>query len=453
MSQLFTPVGPEEKLSPSFVAVRDTPTAVCARRTLDDAYENFEDVDGNFVQQFQTDAFDARLFELYLNATLLEQGFSLHRPKPHPDFIARKGGLRVAIEATTTNPSTSGAVFDFGKRIADIRTVEKHEEYSRNEFPVRLGSALYSKLKKKYWESPSCQGIPLIFALQAFHDRFSLGLSDYAIRRYLYGFDLERPIVVNGELRAESVSVTEHTVGPKSIPSGFFEQPDTEHVSAVLFTNQGTLPKFTRKGILGGCEKELLAIRFGFAADPEPASRDAAMFCYSVHNAPFVEQWSTGITLLHNPNALRPIARDSFTGISQVWMDHGRMEVSYVPEHIYNSTTVLVGGLASGRDFPSCRVSTVSPERAAVDVGFHPNPPLKVDAWFHSDPRDLMGALLRKGDKWTYTLLSRGADGRFAPRTMGKSYDAREDARCACQDEIMGLSKLLEGIAELTGTT
>lgn len=32
----------------------------------------------------------------------------------------------------------------------------------------------------------------------------------------------------------------------KQIPSGFFNLPDAENVSAVLFTNTGTIPKFLR---------------------------------------------------------------------------------------------------------------------------------------------------------------------------------------------------------------
>ena len=35
----------------------------------------FQDVDGNFVQQFQSTGFDARLWELYLYALFTEQGY------------------------------------------------------------------------------------------------------------------------------------------------------------------------------------------------------------------------------------------------------------------------------------------------------------------------------------------------------------------------------------------
>jgi hypothetical protein len=37
----------------------------------------YEDADGNFVEQFQTTGFNARLWELYLFTTLVETGYGL----------------------------------------------------------------------------------------------------------------------------------------------------------------------------------------------------------------------------------------------------------------------------------------------------------------------------------------------------------------------------------------
>lgn len=39
----------------------------------------YEDVDGNFVEQFQSSAFDARLWELYLYAMFVELGYGFDR--------------------------------------------------------------------------------------------------------------------------------------------------------------------------------------------------------------------------------------------------------------------------------------------------------------------------------------------------------------------------------------
>jgi hypothetical protein len=41
-------------------------------------------------------------------------------------------------------------------------------------------------------------------------------------------------------------------MGQKVIPSGFFDLPGPENVSAVLFSNSGTISKFNRMGVVAG---------------------------------------------------------------------------------------------------------------------------------------------------------------------------------------------------------
>ncbi len=64
----------------------------------------YEDVDGNFVEQFQTSAFDARIWELYLFAVLDEAGYLVDRRYPTPDFTA-VGPLRGQLPAKSS-PTT-----------------------------------------------------------------------------------------------------------------------------------------------------------------------------------------------------------------------------------------------------------------------------------------------------------------------------------------------------------
>lgn len=59
----------------------------------------FIDIDGNFVEQFQSAGFDSRLLELYLNAYLTEEQLFINREHNAPDFIVKKYGKSVAIEA------------------------------------------------------------------------------------------------------------------------------------------------------------------------------------------------------------------------------------------------------------------------------------------------------------------------------------------------------------------
>jgi hypothetical protein len=246
---------------------------------------------------------------------------------------------------------------------------------------MRLGSALYSKLRKGYWKLPSWPDCPFVIAIQAFHDPQSLGLSENALYLYLYGKDLRNPRVENGRLVATSVDVDTHRVGPKLIPSGFFRQPEAENISAILFTNQGTVPKFTRIGYQRGYDKDLFVFRWGVAADPEPESADPALFYFAMSNSPFVETWSSGITIFHNPWAKQHLPKDAFRAVSQVWLEDGKFLSEYISEHIYSSKTHVFKGIP----FPSIdpqRVVTVSTAFAESVTTVRPKPPLQVDRWF-----------------------------------------------------------------------
>src|SRR5437667_4595816 len=117
---LFDPIASSRKLHPDFECLRTWPGAEPTRWMLDDVYQTFTDPEGNFLEQFQTTGFDARCFELYLFAYLSRSGFAVERKHPNPDFIVSKDGVRVAIEATTVNPSTSGVLAKHGKRIAEL---------------------------------------------------------------------------------------------------------------------------------------------------------------------------------------------------------------------------------------------------------------------------------------------------------------------------------------------
>ncbi len=61
-------------------------------------------MDGNFVEQFQTDGFDARLWELHLNSYLVEEQLFMDRQHDRPDFVVTKYGMPMTIEATVGHP-------------------------------------------------------------------------------------------------------------------------------------------------------------------------------------------------------------------------------------------------------------------------------------------------------------------------------------------------------------
>lgn len=57
---------------------------------------------------------------------------------------------------------------------------------------------------------------------------------------------------VNGKLEVTTRKVDEFRYQGKVIEAGFFELPGAENMSAVLFSNAGTIAKFDRIGVLAG---------------------------------------------------------------------------------------------------------------------------------------------------------------------------------------------------------
>jgi hypothetical protein len=312
LKSVFDPVVATDKLHASFVKISSQPQAKPTRWMLDRIYQGFGDPDGNFLEQFQTTAFDARFFELYLFAYLFRSGFQVNRDHPNPDFLVERAGVKVAIEATTVNPSTSGVIAKAGKSLGDLNLEEVHE-YDGDGLPIRSGSPLFSKLKKRTWESDHCRDLPFVIAIEAFHDEGSLGMTDVALSTYLYGQRHRAGWSKQGTLQIDVEKVDEHTLADKVIPSGFFALQTCENVSAVLFSNSGTVTKFARMGFQHGigCD-EIEMIRRGFAFNPDPDVMDPTFFSYSMDEPPLVETWGQGLVVCHNPKCVHPVPKGFF---------------------------------------------------------------------------------------------------------------------------------------------
>lgn len=50
-----------------------------------------------------------------------------------------------------------------------------------------FGSAIYDKVKKKYWEKKHVQNKPFLIAIADFHDTMSMTWSFNSLVEYLYG--------------------------------------------------------------------------------------------------------------------------------------------------------------------------------------------------------------------------------------------------------------------------
>lgn len=101
---------PGRKLHDRYMFLASDPAWTPARSVVANIMRWYEDGDGNFVEQFQTDGFDSRIWEVYLCAMIVENGYIVSHPSPAPDFLAGRlrRRRRFTVEATTVNPSGIG---------------------------------------------------------------------------------------------------------------------------------------------------------------------------------------------------------------------------------------------------------------------------------------------------------------------------------------------------------
>src|SRR5260370_5317937 len=301
----FTSVVPSKRPNPNFVLVRDTERYSAARGIIEPMMRWYEDADGNFVDQFQTTGFDARIWELYLFATFSEMGYSINRSNAIPDFICIRPMATFCVEATTVN-----ATLYHGTIVPppEVNTPEEMEAYLNGYMPIKYGSALKSKLDKKYWERPHIVGKPLIFAVQDFSSELSMTGTRSAFERYISGYEHEWERDADGTLKIHPRKIGSHRWGAKVIPSGFFELPDAENVSAVIYSNSRTISKFDRMGLLAGFgSKRLRLVRTGFAINPDPNATEPIRFQDVVNDPDYHETWCEGLDVWHNPKAKYPL--------------------------------------------------------------------------------------------------------------------------------------------------
>lgn len=300
----FSPVVPDERLHANFRSLAFEAGFSAAREVVESMMRWHDDVDGNFIEQFQTSGFDARMWELYLFAALGESSLAIERPKPAPDFFAWGIHGALAVEATTVNPSVIG-----GKPAPSVRPAPGDDEtpYRHHYLPIRFAGPLTAKLAKRDWANAAVAGHPFAIAIQDFHDSMSMTYSGSALPEYLYGLRHESQIEEDGSLVVTPVPVTEHRWGRKVVPSGFFSLPEAENVSAVMFNALGTISKFNRMGVQAGFGREgVQLIHVGTVADPNPDAQEPRGF-REVVTTDSSETWGDGMSVFHNPNAARPL--------------------------------------------------------------------------------------------------------------------------------------------------
>lgn len=335
---LDVPLGTDPKtLHPHFRVLLKDPSRAPARAIFKEIGPWLTPSDPHFVSEFQFRQFDQRLWEIYLWSALREVGFDITQPEA-PDFLCRAPGIEFTVEASTVAPSTSGALAIH----PDPKTPEEMRAFLNDYMPMKFGSTLTSKLNKKnaagqsYWERGATAGKPFVLAIADFHksggvgerEAGSMSYTHSAIWPYRYGRRVDWELL-DGTLVIRGVPVENFTYNGKRVSAGFFDLPGAENVSAVLFSNAGTLAKFDRIGVAAGFKSPgYRYFRVGVRLDPDPSAAHGRPFSEEVMPEGYSEGWADELQLFHNPRAKHALRKEAFTGITQHFIEDGQ-HVSY----------------------------------------------------------------------------------------------------------------------------
>lgn len=338
-----------DKLHPYFRMVLEDPGREPARAVLKEIGPWLAPQDPHLVKEFQTKGFDQRLWEIYLWAALREFNLDVEILEA-PDFRCTGPGIDFCIEATTAAPSERGALAEHPKP----QTIKETTTFLDDYMPMKYGSALLSKLNKvdqhgrRYWEREKSERKPFVLAIADFHkptEKKEIGSMTYtqsALWQYLYGsrvyWEMEGDMLV---IKPEKIAA--HRYGEKEVPSGFFDLPEAENVSAVLFSNAGTLAKFDRMGVVAGFGAEGYRYqRIGLRYDPDPNAFMGRPFSEEVIAEEYEEYWSQEVQVFHNPNAARPLPFEWLLGATHHYYEDGLLQSHTPADAILSSFTLLM---------------------------------------------------------------------------------------------------------------
>ena len=312
--QLFIPLIDRTRLHPYFDILNTMPTHIGAKTLISEIIPHFFDIDGNFIEQFQTNGFDARLWELFLLCYFNEEYLQIDRKYSSPDFLLSDGETDISLEAVTVARKTPLSPFD-GNIYHKLKVNVADE--TKNAMPLRYGSSLHSKLTYKpkgsglhYWEYPHTQEKPFVLAIADFHEDFSMTWSTTALIEFLYGFHYSH-VYDDGKLivTPEKIDSYEKSNGEK-ISAGFFFSPEVENISAILHTTSGTLSKFNRIGKQCGFDENNTQMLRMLAMHNHDKNASEPHYVQYLVNEDCEETWGEGISIYHNPNAKYPLPKD-----------------------------------------------------------------------------------------------------------------------------------------------
>lgn len=356
VQDFFKQITSDKEINPYFKLLESSDAYTSAKEVIREVSYHFKDRDGNFIEQFQTkNGFDSRIWELYLLCYLREEGFNVDQNYDVPDFFVEKLGEKVAIEAVICKRREE----KYGEPMPEYTLDEMFTKLDK-EIPLIFGSSLFSKVrhecnKKKYWEIEHVKDVPLLFAIEDFHEDASMMWTYNGIISILYGIEQN---IMNDDSGKVVLNTTNGRVfvkdgknGPVEILPLFFN-PEFENVSAVLFSATGTLSKFNRMGRQAGFgihNSIMFQTKCTYNHDKNALLPN---FIGKVIDENCHETWGDGVSIFHNPLAKIPLDPTLFPHAAHHFYNDGQLYSDIPRGHtICSFTWNLIGNQSDVQDF------------------------------------------------------------------------------------------------------
>lgn len=339
-----------DNLHPYFRELLESPAREPGRAVVREIGPWLTPNDPHLVSEFQNKAFDQRLWEIYLWAAFREFSLDVEQLEA-PDFRCTGPGIDFTVEATTAAPSSMGPLAEH----PNPQTFEETTKFLNDYMPMKYGSALKTKLDKRnkaglrYWEREESKEKPFVIAIADFHkpatenEVGSMVYTQSALWQYLYGHRVHWTFE-NDQLVIRPERIGQHKFGEKEVPSGFFDLPDAENVSAVLFSNAGTIAKFDRMGVVAGVRPTGYDyMRVGLKENPDPNSIMGIPFLSDVTEEGYQEYWTEEIQIFHNPNAKFKLPFGWLLGATHHYFRDGLLRTFAPAGTVLSSYTMIIG--------------------------------------------------------------------------------------------------------------
>ncbi|MEG3135550.1 hypothetical protein SC206_18490 [Rouxiella sp. T17] len=293
-------------INQDFLLVKNSAEYSAAKNILEPLMRWYNDIDGNFVEQFQTTGFNQRVWELLLFSVFTENDCIFDSSFNAPDFILTHingfNTIQFSIEATTVNKPLDRNGYPIQMPEVDRSKLDNYKNLLVNYFPTRYSGPLLAKLKKRYWEQEHVAGRPFALAIADCQFKGAGNISHNALPLYLYGFQQ----IVTYDGVSKRIDIDFHLWGTKKVEAGFFNLEDSENISAVLFSPASDIDKFNRMGLKDGFNDEKYKIK-RIIKSPNPNNWNVETITKILPSKNYNERWDEGFIVYHNPNALYPL--------------------------------------------------------------------------------------------------------------------------------------------------